>query len=182
LWPRAPTRQQQLVGRPITRACRLRWPETACLCHVCGHAQGPGPWAGPLGSPLWRRPLEVYQLLKPTRSTSSLASLRCLAISVSDGESIVSSPKLATTGSSSTPFLTGDAEVALAYRLCALSETRYSSSLTASSRCGACFATAAPETFTCVPRLFSKVGRTTLMASPHLCASEPGSAFFIRPT
>src|SRR5690606_24171550 len=44
---------------------------------------------------------------RPTLSTSSLASLRCLAISVSGRLSTCSVPKLATTGSSATPDLTG---------------------------------------------------------------------------
>ena len=52
-----------------------------------------GPWA--------------YQLSKPTLSTSSLACLRCLAISVRGSGSTFSSPKLAMTGSSFTPLRTG---------------------------------------------------------------------------
>ena len=49
---------------------------------------------------------------------------------------------------------------------------------------GAFFATAAPLMLTCVPPLLAlaKVGRTTLMASPHLRASVPSLALFIWPT
>ncbi|MOA54674.1 hypothetical protein D3C78_1783360 [compost metagenome] len=74
--------------------------------------------------------------------------------------------------------------MAWAYRAWAGSDTRKSSSLTALALLGAWAATAAPLTFTCVPPLLAlaKVGRITLMASPHLRASVPSLALFIWPT
>src|SRR5690606_19237706 len=121
------------------------------------------------------------QRSNPTLSTRRLASARWRAISVSWIASTLSVPSAEMIGCTGPPGLTGYSKLASAETFCASAEPRYSSSRRAAARFGEFFATAAPETFTCVPP-FWKVGSTTSIALPHFTCSGPPAPLRIRPT